>query len=235
METKPISVLDKGYVALINHMGDDLEVVNDAKASYERMSESYGPREIRLMKFLLTSEPQHTSPLRQSVLKFEIRAPLMVARQWHTYTVASVHREEQYGWNEASRRYITDRIEFYVPTDWRKAPENSKQGSGGIANHIVTDMFNSLLIKHQKDGEKLYNDAISGGLAPEQARLFLPAYGLYINWHWTASLQSVLHFLYQRLEHDAQWEIRAYAEAVKWLVKDTFPDSLKYFLGVEDE
>jgi thymidylate synthase (FAD) len=65
------------------------------------------------------------------------------------------------------------------------------------------------------------------GIAPELARLFLPAYGMYVRWRWTVSLQGVMTFLNQRLEHDAQWEIQEYAKAVKLLSQDAFPQTLK--------
>lgn len=79
-------------------------------------------------------------------------------------------------------------------------------------------------------GEDLYERAIKRGVAPEQARLFLPAYGMYVRWYWTASLQSVCHFLAQRLEHDAQKEIQEYAKAILELIKPHFPIAVEELL-----
>jgi thymidylate synthase (FAD) len=76
-------------------------------------------------------------------------------------------------------------------------------------------------------GTKLYHDAMNDGVAPELARLFLPAYGMYVRWRWTVSLQGVMTFLDQRLEHDAQWEIQKYAQAVRDLSNQAFPETFK--------
>jgi thymidylate synthase (FAD) len=83
------------------------------------------------------------------------------------------------------------------------------------------------LMRHVKQSEELYEIAIANGICAEQARLFLPAYGMYVRYYWTASLQSVAHFLNQRLAHDSQVEIQEYAKAVFELVKDKFPVSIE--------
>jgi thymidylate synthase (FAD) len=87
----------------------------------------------------------------------------------------------------------------------------------------VGGWFSSKLWDTVETGKRLYDKALEAGVAPEQARLFLPAYGMYVRWRWTVSLHGILNFLEQRLEHDAQSEIRDYALAVKELTKDTFP------------
>lgn len=131
-------------------------------------------------------------------------------------------------WNESSRRYITEQSEFYIPKpdEWRSKPENSKQGSGEPMSEISGRIFTEQLEEYVAEGERLYEQAMEAGVAPEQARLYLPAYGLYVRWYWTASLYGVAHFLNQRLEHDAQKEIQLYAKAVEQLSKEVFPISL---------
>jgi thymidylate synthase (FAD) len=109
-------------------MGDDLSIVNAARVSYDKESPEYSERDGKLLDFLI--DEGHMSPLRHAALTFEIYAPLMVARQWWKYAVGSTHVDDQNGWNESSRRYITEKEEFYFPYEWRTAPENSKQGSG---------------------------------------------------------------------------------------------------------
>lgn len=223
-----ISVLDNnGYVRLVDVMGSDLTVVNSARCSYAKESAELSERDIRLIKFL--AREQHTSPFRHAIAQFEIYAPLMVARQWWKYIVGSAHQEgtgdSLDAWNESSRRYITEELTFYIPRadEWRSAPENSKQGSG---EPIETDRgvkFNYELRKYIQYGEYLYDLALESGICAEQARLFLPAYGMYVRWYWTASLQSIAHFLAQRLEHDAQVEIQAYAKAILTLIEPRFP------------
>jgi len=223
-EQRMINVLDKGYVRLVNVMGSDLTVVNSARVSYNKESKELTERDIRLIKFL--AREGHTSPFRHAILQFEVYAPLMVARQWWKYVVGSDHVMD--AWNESSRRYITEEPTFYIPKDneWRSAPENSKQGSGKPINELTGSVFTSKLEQYIKLGESLYEDALKSGICAEQARLFLPAYGMYVRWYWTASLQSVTHFLNQRLAHDAQREIQEYAKAVYELVKPHFPVSI---------
>jgi thymidylate synthase (FAD) len=156
----------------------------------------------------------------------------MVARQWWKYVVGSAHYEgtgdSLDAWNESSRRYITEEPVFYVPAadKWRSAPENSKQGSGQPISIAIGEGFTRYLLTHIEEAERVYNAALESGICAEQARLFLPAYGMYVRWYWTASLQSVAHFLAQRLEHDAQVEIQAYAKAILTLIESKFRVSI---------
>jgi thymidylate synthase (FAD) len=222
-----INVLDEGYVRLVDTLGNDLSVVNAARVSYDKESGDFEPRDAKLIQFLIREG--HTSPLRHAAMTFEVYAPLFVARQWWKYAVSSTHVDDQNGWNESSRRYITEEEQFYVPLfdEWRSKPENSKQGSGlPVDEEIGNEMF-AELIKTINDGVTKYHRAMDAGVAPELARLFLPAYGMYVRWRWTTSLQGVMTFLDQRLEHDAQWEIQKYAQAVEQLSLGAFPEVFK--------
>ena len=225
-----IDVLDKGYVRLVDHMGSDLSVVNAARVSYDKEVAEMSEKDSRLLSFLVREK--HTSPFRHAALTFEVYAPLVVARQWWKYAVASSHVENQLGWNESSRRYITEAEEFYVPSpsEWRSKPENSKQGSGEPVDVLVGQRFTDRLEETIRLGEEAYVSAMEEGIAPELARLFLPAYGMYVRWRWTVSLQGVMTFLEQRLPHDAQSEIREYADAVFNLSSSVFPETFKSYL-----
>jgi thymidylate synthase (FAD) len=216
-------VLDKGYVRLVDTMGDDLSVVNAARVSYDKEVDELSDKDRGLLNFLIREK--HTSPFRHASVSFEIYAPLVVARQWWKYAVASTHIDDQNGWNESSRRYITEDEEFYVPsaTEWRSKPENSKQGSGEPVDELLGQRFTDRLEEIIRLGEEAYESAMNQNIAPEMARLFLPAYGLYVRWRWTTSLQGVMTFLEQRLAHDAQSEIRFYADAVLELSSQKFP------------
>ncbi|MFD0616616.1 FAD-dependent thymidylate synthase [Paenibacillus sp. GCM10027629] len=225
-----IEVLDKGYVRLVNHMGSDLSVVNAARVSYAKESTELNEKDIRLIKFL--AREGHTSPFRHVILQYEIYAPLMVARQWWKYVIGSAHAEgtgdSLEAWNESSRRYITEEPTFYIPgsDQWRSKPENSKQGSGEVLSSEIGTMLTQELLEYIEFGVQKYESAIENGVCAEQARLFLPSYGMYVRWYWTASLQSVCHFLNQRLEHDAQKEIQDYAKAILELSKPLYPVSI---------
>jgi thymidylate synthase (FAD) len=223
-----INVLDKGYVRLVNVMGSDLSVANSARVSYDKESTELSEKDARLIRFL--AREGHTSPFRHATLQFEMYAPLMVARQHWKYVVGSDHTMD--AWNESSRRYITEEPTFYIPSEneWRSAPENSKQGSGGPLQDVLEyhemGELQHVYEQHIEESMRLYEKSIELGMAPEQARLFLPAYGMYVRYYWTASLQSVAHFLQQRLAHDSQVEIQEYAKAVKTLAEPHFPVSI---------
>jgi len=225
--TDKIKVLDEGYVRLVDTLGDDLSIVNAARVSYDKESDEFSERDSKLIKFLVREG--HTSPFRHAAVTMEVYAPLFVARQWWKYAVASTHVDDQNGWNESSRRYITEEEQFYVPLhdEWRSKPENSKQGSGEPVSDSLGMVYTNKLIKMIAQGTEWYHEAMDDGIAPELARLFLPAYGMYVRWRWTVSLQGIMTFLDQRLEHDAQWEIQEYAKAVKNLVHGAFPETFK--------
>jgi thymidylate synthase (FAD) len=223
-----ITVLDKGYVRLVDAMGSDLSVVNSARVSYNRATDTMRPEDERLIQFLAKND--HTSPFRHATLQFEIYAPLMVARQWWKYLVGSAHQDPFTAWNESSRRYITESVEFYIPNPdaWRSKPENSKQGSGDPVDEKLGREATERLLAQIDSGMANYDWALENGLAPEQARLFIPsAYGLMVRWYWTASLQGVAHFLNQRTDEHAQYEIRRFANAVDTLASRRFPVALK--------
>ena len=225
-----IPVLDNGYVGLVLKMGEDLDIANAARVSYDKTSKAnedgtLSARDSNLLKFLWNEG--HTSPFRHATLSFEIYAPLMVARQHWKYAVASTFVDDQNGWNESSRRYITEEPTFYIPSEWRSAPENSKQGSGDPIDGLGSQILSHELLDHITVSEHLYDKALRMGVAPEQARLFLPAYGLYVRYRWTTSLHGVMHFLSQRLAEDSQREIQSYASAIYELAKANFPHSLQ--------
>ena len=225
--TNSLGVLDKGYVRLVDTLGNDLSIVNAARVSYDKEVTEFGNKDAKLIEFLIREG--HTSPFRHAALTFEVYAPLFVARQWWKYAVGSTHIDDQNGWNESSRRYITENEEFYIPSasSWRSKPENSKQGSGEPIHFSLGYHYSNKLNEIIDIGTKLYHDAMQDNVAPEIARLFLPAYGMYVRWRWTTSLQGVMTFLDQRLEHDAQVEIQEYAMAVKDLAHGAFPETFK--------
>jgi thymidylate synthase (FAD) len=250
--TSKVNVLDKGFVQLIRVSCDvhedeagefsytpctDLFVVNDAKVSTAKESESWGKGEERLIGFL--GREDHTSPFRGAVMTFRIKAPLFVARQIFKYAIGTDHdesmvRRDQFAsWNEESRRYVDSEPEFYVPKiqKWRKAPDTRRQGSSNECLEVLDgDLQTTRLSWHTNDGLELYNEALEAGVAPELARLYLPAYAMYTSWVMTTSLQGLCHILEQRLPHDAQSETRQYAEALKTIGESLYPHAIKAYL-----
>lgn len=233
---KKINVLDdKGYVRLVDVMGDDDTVTNAARVSFDKEADKYTDEQNgRLIGFL--ARLGHDSPFRHAVLQYEVYAPMMITRQWEKYLIGS-NNSEFGARNESSRRYITENEEFYIPEadEWRSKPSaNIKQGSGDPIDSGTGDEYTYRLEQYIRLGESFYKDAINDGIAPEQARLFLPAYGMYVRFRWTATLQTVAHLIKQRTADDAQHEFRLYAEAVKELAIKKFPVSLGELLKERD-
>lgn len=235
------NVLDKGYVRMKKGwvMGyGDIEIVNDARVSFDKEVGELASRDYKLINYL--ANHKHTSCFRGTACKVEMYAPLMVARQLWKYIIGAHHNEHKIqdsftNWNESSRRYITENTEFYLPAadQWRSIPENKKQGSGDCLPLDTGEKLTQDLLRIQNESIDNYENAMKMGVCPEQARLFLPAYGLYVRWRWTMSLQSLCHFISQRIKKDAQVEIQDYAEATYHIVKFFWENGLESL--IEDE
>jgi thymidylate synthase (FAD) len=224
---------DKGYVRLIDYLGNDLSFTRAARASYAKDPVEWNDKEAKLLKFLI--DRKELSVFRHAAVTYQVKAPLLVARQHFKYQVASAHIDDQNGWNEMSKRYVTANNEFYIPksNQWREKPENSKQGSGGAIDEGLGKIASEELENFVATGQALYERWLSFGMAPEQARLFLPAYGLMVGYQWTVSVANIIHFLQERLAHDAQGEMQELAQAVYQLTQPLFPATFNA-LGLEE-
>lgn len=216
-----MKVLDKGYINTLDVMGSDLTVVNSARVSFDKSVDVLEDRDCSLIDYLIREK--HDSVLRHCTMSFEVYAPLFVARQWWKHHVGATSVDDQNGWNESSRRYITEEPEFYIPDYWRGPAVNKKQGSGAEVHIDISDKYSETLEYFVSTGMNMYTQAMNDGICTEQARMFLPAYSMYIRWRWTASLNALLHFCSLRLKEDAQWEIRQYAQALADQVVQYFP------------
>lgn len=218
-----IKVLDHGYVRTVNVMGGDIDVVNAARVSFDKEVSELAERDHKLISYLV--QHKHDAVFRHCAMTFEVYAPLMVARQWYKHAVASSHLDDQLGWNESSRRYVTENEVFYIPqvSEWRSAPDNKKQGSADPVKAEVGAKYLQRLRASVERGLSDYRQALDDGVAPEQARLLLPAYAMYVRWRWTASLNALLHFISLRMDSHAQYEIQAYADAIFTEVEKAFP------------
>jgi thymidylate synthase (FAD) len=212
-------------------MGSDLSFTRAARASFAKDSIEWNMKEEKLLNFLIRE--QHMSVFRHAALTFQIKAPLFVARQHFKYQVASAHIDDQNGWNEMSKRYVTSENVFHIPAEdeWRSAPESAKQGSGEPIDKRLGGIMSNRLENLIDLGERFYNEALESGVCAEQARLFLPAYALMVNYQWTVSVANLVHFLKERLAHDAQVEIQQLAIAIKDLTEPLFPATFKVILG----
>lgn len=205
------TVLDKGFVNLVDHMGSDLSVVNSARVSFGKRTDTMRPRDKKLINYLW--EHEHSSPFRHATLQFHIKAPLFVLRQWMKHQVGC-------SWNEASGRYIEFEGEFYHPEIFRKQSQNNKQGSEGAIEK--QNLARQRYLDNHTRALQDYRLLLELGVCKEQARMVLPL-SLYTECYWTASLQAVMHFLTLREDSHSQWEIQQYAKAVRELTEQFFP------------
>lgn len=233
---KKIDVLDKGYVILVNHLGNDATIINAARASFNKecvLNEdgSLKEKDLRLMNYLIKNNEM--SVFRHATVQFELYMPLMTARQYWKYVVGASHIDDGTCMNETSRRYVTEDPVFYIPAsdEWRSAPENSKQGSGDILDPRIGKYFMETLEKWINNSVELYESSMAMGLCAEQARLFLPAYGMYVRIRTTMSLAALIHLLKERLEHNSQKEFQVYAQAMKDLTSPLFPATFRAIFG----
>lgn len=217
----------KSAISLVSVMGSDLDVVNDAKASYNNVAHELGEREKRLINFLMLAEPPHMSPFRGVVFKFRVKAPLFIARQWWKHVIASTHTDEQIQWNEMSLRYTKlDEPEFYKPEVFLGQDSVNKQKSSVPLGHWEQEWcafrWDITAINSAED----YKYLLTQGCSKELARgVLIPA--VYTQWHWTTSLQAVLNFLELREGSGAQDEITKYAKAIEGLITPHVPEVMK--------
>ncbi len=220
-----VPVLDHGFVRVVDYMGDDAAIVQAARVSYGRGTKSVRSDE-GLIRYLMRH--RHSTPFEMCEIKFHIKLPVFVARQWIRHRTANV--------NEISARYSVLDKEFYVP-----APENlaaqskiNRQGRGHVlegaeAAEVLAQIkqqssqsYDDYLrfLNQDDDGEVI--DAERHGLARELARMRLPL-NVYTQWYWKIDLNNLFHFLSLRGDPHAQYEIRAYADAMIELVKAWVP------------
>lgn len=210
---KELKVLDKGFVRLVDYMGGDARVVQAARVSY-----GAGTKTVRedkgLINYLLKNA--HTSPFEQVVLTFHMKLPIFVARQVIRHRTARL--------NEISGRYSVMKDEFYVPELDRiqKQATNNKQGSG---DSLPAEEATAIVEKMRAEQAAVYANYegyIGDDVARELARVNLPL-SLYTEWYWQCDLHNLFHFLRLRLDWHAQYEVRAYAEAMAECAKAVAP------------
>lgn len=208
-----VSVLDQGFVRLVDVMGSDARIVQAARVSYGQ-----GTKTVRedagLIDYLMRMA--HTSPFEMVDFTFHIKAPIFVVRQWFRHRTASV--------NEISGRYSVLKDEFYLPSPEQLRAQSSKNkqvGEGSLPEDVAQQAHQSL-VTAQEESYRVYLELLELGVAREMAREVLPV-GLYTEFYWKQNLHNLLHFLRLRLDWHAQAEIRAYADAVAHFVRQAVP------------
>ena len=226
-----LPVLDHGFIRVIDYMGDDAAVVQAARVSYGRgtrkVSEDAG-----LIRYLMRH--RHSTPFEMAEIKYHVKLPIFVARQWIRHRTANV--------NEYSARYSVLDREFYLPAPEHLAVQSAvnRQGRGAVlgparAAEVLEvlradaarchDHYLDLL---DEDADGAARDPARPGLARELARMNLTL-NTYTQWYWKTDLHNLLHFLSLRADPHAQYEIRAYAETMLRTVAAWVPLTLAAF------
>ena len=206
-------------VTYVNHMGDDLSVVNAARVSFGKKSD-YMPRvhngeakvlqhkDDRLIKYL--AKHKHKSPFNHTFTTFHVKAPVFVARQ--------LVKHEYMPWNEISRRYVDSEPECYVPDVWRGRSADKKQGSEGEVKS------NANVFYYNTKALMIYNQQLDEGVSPEQARMHLPQ-SMMTEWYWSGTLYAFAKMCGLRLKEDTQAETRIVAEKIEDVMIKLYPVS----------
>lgn len=213
-------VLDKGvgWVALLRHSGEEIDIVNAARVSFGKMRTEFNDRDITLLKFLI--EEEHFAPLEHETMTFLVHCPLYVRGQWHR------HRTMSY--NEISRRYTEVDMELYTPGQYRGQSEDNKQASIDDEFLKVSDQCEQLMKEANERALETYNKLLEMGVCREQARGVLPQ-NMMTTFYCTVNLRNILHFLSLRMDKHAQWEIRQYANAIHEILKEIYPNVIEAF------
>jgi thymidylate synthase (FAD) len=196
---------------LINSMGTDNTVVDAARVSFDKTSGNYTyEQNAKLIDYLAKHE--HYSPFGHCFASFHVKAPIFVRSQ--------LVKHEYLRMNEISRRYVDTPPEFYVPEVWRGRATDKKQGSAGVVEAPL-DVWR--LYEHNLD---TYNELLTRGVAPEQARMVLPQ-SMYTEWYWSGSLDAFAKMVNLRCKPDAQEETRFIANQISEQMQTRFPLSWK--------
>ena len=219
-----LSVLDKGFVALVDimprHVPEDdtadFAVVQAARTSYGKGTKSKSS-DRSLLRYMMRH--QHTSPFEMVVTKWHCRMPIFIARQWVRHRTAAI--------NEYSGRYSVMPNEFFRPSEVRAQSGTNKQGSDGLVDGTTAEEFLAYLDQAEKLAEKyeyLCEKNVDWGLA----RIGLPI-SIYTEWYWRMDLKNLLHFIKLRISPHAQEEIQEYAAAMLRILNEVCPVTVEAF------
>ena len=195
----------------IDHMGEDLTVVNAARVSFGKKRDVYQEQEdYRLIHYL--AEHGHTSPFGHCFASFHVKAPIFVARQ--------LVKHKFLRWNEISRRYVDSEPEFYIP-EFREAVKNKKQGSGEVIN---SENLRIRFERNMVSAKHKYEYLLHQKVCPEQARMVLPQSTM-TEWYWSGSLDAFADMCNLRCASDTQYETRLVATQISDEMQKLFPVS----------
>jgi thymidylate synthase (FAD) len=217
---KEFPVLDRGFVRLVDYLGNDERIVAAARVSYGKGTKTVREDEV-LINYLMRHE--HTSPLEQVVLTFHVKLPIFVARQWIRHRTARV--------NEISGRYSVMKDDFYVPSEETLRTQSTVNKQGRAEQPVSPEAAQRMvgeLAAAQREAYARYESMLGEDLAREVARIGLPL-SLYTEWYWQIDLHNLFHFLALRLDAHAQWEIQQYAQVIAQITRAVAPIAYRAF------
>ncbi|RJP34202.1 MAG: FAD-dependent thymidylate synthase [Candidatus Omnitrophota bacterium] len=202
--THSLTVLDDGFVRLVDFMGDDSSIVQAARVSYGEGTKKVS-EDRDLIRYLMRH--RHTTPFEMCEIKLHVRVPMDCWRQWIRHRTASV--------NEYSTRYsiAIDAAQKTDPQKWRIQSKSNKQGSDDFLNNEDGEFLSKREKEIQEKCREIYDERLNYSVAREQARKDLPL-STYTEAYWKIDLHNLLHFLELRLDEKAQYEIRQYANVI---------------------
>ena len=198
-------------VDYINHMGDELTVVNSARVSFAGSSQTLEEKDKKLIKYL--ADHEHMSPFEHLVLTVKIKVPLYIRSQ--------IMRHRTFSYNEISRRYTDKNLEFYLPKALRKQHKNNRQASAEDLDILDNGFIKLEIEDFHFDCLQFYNKLIKSGVCREQARGVLPQ-NLMTEFYMTGNLRNWAHFIKLREHEGAQKEVQEVADGVKKILLDKF-------------
>lgn len=208
-----IKVLDHGFIRLIDYMGNDAAVVQAARVSYGKGTKT-NREDAGLINYLMRNK--HTTPFEMAEIKFHVKLPIFVARQWIRHRTGS--------FNEYSGRYSIMDKDFYVPSHENLGLQSTsnKQGRGGqLGGSLAVQVIDNIW-QHSKQAYTLYTNLLDEGVSRELSRMALPI-NYYSQWYWKVDLKNLLDFLNLRTDPHAQYEIRVYADEIAKIVQKWVP------------
>lgn len=217
---KEFKCLNAGFVRLVDYMGGDGAIVQAARVSYGKGTKTVN-EDRGLIRYLMRH--QHTTPFEMVELKFHVKLPIFVARQWIRHRTANV--------NEYSGRYSVMKDEFYIPEDQAIHYQSLRNKQGRREEDVPAELRQRVLDILTSSQQKLYGEyeqLLESDIARELARINLPL-SLYTEWYWKIDLHNLFHFLQLRLDKHAQYEIRVYAEAMAEVAKRVTPMAWEAF------
>lgn len=215
------NVLDKGFVRLVETMGNDFSPVQSARVSFGK-GLTTKKRDIKLINYLM--EHKHHTPFEHIVFKFHLKLPIFVMRQLVRHRIASI--------NERSGRYTEFKTEWYIPDRVRVPDSKNKQGSIKTDNEEMNAKGIKIIKEELEHIYKKYQELLSMGIAKELARIILPT-SMYTECYWTINCRSLMNFLNLRADSHAQYEIQQYAIAIAEIFKKHYPNVYNAFLTYE--